>query len=91
MNDKVLIRYSIDGEFEENREYRFRFNCSSCLSVYQTNLICLDSIYDELEQLDGLDIYFIFKGISRIDNNPVFVIDLTQSRRELKLNDLLDE
>ncbi len=87
MDNNILIKYDIDGEFFENYFYNIKFEYDKC-----SNILTLENTPIEsdvfLKEVDGRNISMQYRGISRIDGLKLFVLNSSNIRREYKLNDL---
>lgn len=43
----------------------------------------------DLSKYDGMSLYGIFEGYSRVDGFSIFIVDTTQIDRDLKINEIL--
>jgi hypothetical protein len=88
----VLIKYDIVKEFVEDEFYKIKFDytkASNILSMENNKNKYMQSVDQFLKDIDGVLITMQFRGISKIDNLPIFVIDCVKTIREHKLKQLL--
>lgn len=87
MDNNILIKYDIDGVFFENTFYNLVFEYDKCSNIITLENTPIDSdIF--LKEIDGRYISMQYRGISKIDNLKIFVLNSSNIRREYKLNDL---
>jgi hypothetical protein len=88
MDNNILIKYDIEGEFIENHFYNLDFEYEK-----STNIISLENVHTNselfLREVNGRKIPMQFKGISKVDGFKLFVLNSSNIRRDYKLNDLL--
>lgn len=84
MDENILIKYDIDGEFHENKYYEILFDYHKSSSIFT-----FDYTYKEgddfLKEIHGKKISVIYRGISKIDKKKIFILNSSSVRREYKL------
>lgn len=90
MIDTLVIKYDIDGDFEEDKFYEIEIDSKRC-----HHIISLDSgikIEDKenfITELDGKKVISLYKGLSRLDGMKIFILSPKQIIRQIKLEQLL--
>ena len=84
----LVIKYDIDGEFFENYFYEIVFQYTK-----SSNVLSLENKPDDaeffLKEIDGKKVLMQYRGLSKIDNLPIFVLDAVKIRRNYKLENLI--
>jgi len=87
MNRNILIKYDINGDFHERYFYEISFDYNKA-----SNIISLDNTLKEdddfIREIDGKIISMEYRGISRVDDMKIFVLNSSKIRREYKLNEI---
>jgi hypothetical protein len=87
MDNNILIKYDIDGEFFEGYFYDIKFDYDKC-----SNIITLENTPNDsdvfLKEINGKVVSMQYRGISRIDGLKIFVLNSSTIRREYKLKEL---
>jgi hypothetical protein len=87
MDNNILIKYDIDGDFFENYFYKINFEYDKCSNILTLENTPIDSdIF--LKEINGRSVSMQYRGISKIDGLKLFVLNSSNIRREYKLNDL---
>ena len=87
MDKNILIKYDIEGEFHERYFYEISFEYNKA-----SNIISLDNTLQEaddfIREIDGKSILMEYRGISRVDEKKIFVLNTSTIRREYKLKEI---
>ncbi len=87
MDNNILIKYDIDGEFFEGYFYDIKFDYDKC-----SNIITLENTPNDsdifLKEINGKVVSMQYRGVSRIDGLKIFVLNSSTIRREYKLKEL---
>jgi hypothetical protein len=87
MDKNLIIKYDIEGEFDENYFYEILFDYNKA-----SNIISLDNTLEEadnfIREVDGETIFMQYRGISRVDGKKLFVLNKSSIRREFKLKEI---
>ena len=87
MDKNILIKYDIEGEFHERYFYEISFEYNKA-----SNIISLDNTLQEaddfIREIDGKSILMEDRGISRVDEKKIFVLNTSTIRREYKLKEI---
>ncbi len=87
MDNNILIKYDIDGEFFEGYFYDIKFDYDKC-----SNIITLENTSNDsdifLKEINGKVVSIQYRGVSRIDGLKIFVLNSSTIRREYKLKEL---
>ncbi len=87
MDNNILIKYDIDGEFFEGYFYDIKFDYDKC-----SNIITLENTPNDsdifLKEINGKVVSIQYRGVSRIDGLKIFVLNSSTIRREYKLKEL---
>ena len=85
MVKNILIKYDIDEKLIEQQYYCIKFDYSKCLLLVSLESKTSDEF---LESLNGKEILMQYRGISKMDQKKLFVIDLKQTNRNFKFDEL---
>ena len=87
MDKNILIKYDIEGEFNENYSYEILFDYNKA-----SNVVTLENTPKEgddfLREIDCKSIFMQYRGISKIDKKKIFVLNSSTIRREYKLKEI---
>ena len=87
MDKNILIQYDLEGEFHERYFYEISFEYNKA-----SNIISLDNTLQEaddfIREIDGKSILMEYRGISRVDEKKIFVLNTSTIRREYKLKEI---
>lgn len=87
MDNNILVKYDIDGEFFESYFYNIEFKYDRCSNVLTLENTPTDS-EKFLKEINGKVVYMQYRGISRIDGLKIFVLNSSIIRRDIKLQEL---
>jgi hypothetical protein len=87
MDNNILIKYDITGEFFDNYFYDIVFEYDKC-----SNIITLENTPNDsdifLKEINGKVVSMQYRGISKIDGLKIFILNSSTIRREYKLKEL---
>lgn len=86
----IVIKYKIDGEFIEDCFYDLILVYDKCTQILTLEDDATISNPDKfLKSLDSTMISMQYKGISKVDNCPIFIIDEISTKRSINLDKIL--
>lgn len=88
MNDSLVIKMNINGDFIENKTYNLEIKSSTSCIIDTLNNKSIDNLM-YLNQIDNKVVPVVFKCLSRVDNMKIFILSKKQINRELKINSIL--
>jgi len=86
-NDIIIIKYNIDGEFIDGDSYEFDFMIDKSSLMISTTMDTKHCEY-YLNLFDGHNICVKYRGISKIDNKKIFVLNIISIKRDIILNNI---
>ena len=83
----ILIKYDLDQEMIDGEFYSIDFIYDKCSLILSLEL---DHTYKKsiLKSFDGQTILAQYRGLSRVDNAKLFVINTSQIKRQTILDNL---
>ncbi len=85
MARNILIKYDINEDLAEGQYYSINFDYNKCVLLVSLEAKTSDEF---LESLNGKQILMQYRGISKMDQKKLFVIDLKQTNRNFKFDEL---
>jgi hypothetical protein len=86
---EVLVKYNIDGKFVEYTDYNIRFDIDKVLPIWTLEQVPEDN-YRIIESFDSKIIKMTYRGVSKVDSMNLFVINIKENLRNLKLEQVLN-
>jgi hypothetical protein len=86
---EVLVKYSIDGRFVEYTDYNIRFDIDKMLPIWTVEQLPEDT-YPIIKSFDSKIIKMTYRGVSKVDSMNLFVINIKENLRNLKLEQVLN-
>lgn len=87
MDNNILVKYDISGEFFDGYFYNIEFEYDRC-----SNVLTLENTPTEsdtfLKEINGKVVSMQYRGISKIDGLKIFILNSSTIRREYKLKEL---
>lgn len=88
MNDSLIIKVSIDGNFIENKTYNIEIKSSTSFILNSLNNKSIDNMIF-FNKINNKVVPVVFSCLSKIDNMKIFILSKNQINRELKINSIL--
>lgn len=86
----IVIKYKIDGEFTEDCCYDLILVYDKCTQILTLeDDVTINNPYRFLKSLDGIVVPMQYKGISRVDNYPIFLLNEISISRSINLDKIL--
>jgi len=88
MVKNILIKYDISGDFQENQFYTIKFDYNKSSLVPYIELEYYLQHQRLLETIHETEIEMQYRGISKVDEKKLFIIDAIQLNRKIQIQKL---
>ena len=86
---EVLVKYSIDGKFVEHTDYNIRFDVRKVSPIWTLDQLP-EEAYPIIKDFDNKIVKMTYRGVSKVDSMNLFVINIRENLRNLKLEQVLN-
>lgn len=86
---EVLVKYSIDGKFVEHTDYNIRFDVRKVSPIWTLDQLP-EVVYPIIKEFDNQIIEMTHRGVSKVDSMNLFVINIKENLRNLKIDQVLN-